>query len=98
MNVPADSSQSPGAVPREFSSRSAPSGHHRLPFIYFGHGPPQAAKTRLDILQHGTIEHELAAEQFRDRLARQIVERRSQAAGGDHKFGAIEAQRKASRT
>ena len=65
-------------------------GHHGLALVDFGHGAAQPAEARFDALQHGVVQHQLAAEQIGHGFARQIVERGAQAAGRDHQFDAVE--------
>ena len=65
-------------------------GKVRLPQIVFGHGAPDGAEQRADVLGGSLVEKHLAAEHRRDRFGGEVVRRRPEASGRDHQVGAIE--------
>ena len=79
-----------GCGTNRIGDRRTASGEHGLHAIAGRHLSSPAREHRLDLLQHRVVEQQVAAGGSGHRLARDVVHRRAQAAGGNHDLGAFE--------
>ena len=81
----------PGAVPRHLGDEGRAAGTVRLPEIVLGHPPPARLEHAADARAHVGIAFERDAHHRGERLARDVVLRRPEAAARDHRVAARKA-------